>query len=297
MDKNFVLVHLGEHFFDYINDCIQQIRKFNTDKIYLITKKIHFNQIVDKKVVLVDYELLPKTKNHLLFDSTNKLDESFRNGFWRFTTERFLYIEDLMTDLNLKNVLHLENDTLIYFNYSDYIENFYSNYEVATIFDNDNRSVPCLVYLKNKEIISEINNFFCNFTTKNDMLLFVEYKNFFKKSISLPILPKSFNLDLKSINGDSSNRITDYTNNFDSFNSIFDGAALGQFLGGVDPRNIGGNTIGHINELCLFNPNVLNISFDYDENGLKVPFFLWEEKKYKINNLHIHSKNLKKFIS
>ena len=85
------------------------------------------------------------------------------------------------------------------------------------------------------------------------------------------------------------------TNNFHNFQYIFDAAAIGQYLGGVDPRNDNRNTEGFVNETCIIKYN--HYHFDWiiiDE--IKRPFIIINNLKYRIFNLHIHSKNLKKFV-
>jgi hypothetical protein len=75
---------------------------------------------------------------------------------------------------------------------------------------------------------------------------------------------------------------------YETFNSIFDGAAIGQYLGGIhsDP-----NLKGFINEKTVFNVAKYNYIWENDE-----PFMVYLDNKIKINNLHIHSKNLKQFF-
>ena len=50
--------------------------------------------------------------------------------------------------------------------------------------------------------------------------------------------------------------INKYNKNFNEFNSIFDTAAIGQYLGGVDSRNISGDTRGFVNETCVIKYDV-----------------------------------------
>ena len=80
---------------------------------------------------------------------------------------------------------------------------------------------------------------------------------------------------------------------YEKVNSIFDAAAIGQYLGGVDPRNIPYDTTGFINEGCVFDPSNFKYKWINSE-----PFMVLENgHEVKINNLHIHSKNLKRFIN
>ena len=84
--------------------------------------------------------------------------------------------------------------------------------------------------------------------------------------------------------------------NFSSFLSIFDGAAIGQFLGGIDPKN-GVSKPGFINESCLFNPSLIKFTWEVDDCDRRVPYASYGNSISRINNLHIHSKNLQKFTS
>jgi hypothetical protein len=82
------------------------------------------------------------------------------------------------------------------------------------------------------------------------------------------------------------------TNNYDKFNVIFDAAAIGQYLGGVDPLNDKFNSIGFINETCIIKCNNFNIHWKYEE-GIHKPFI----NNVPIFNLHIHSKQLEHFTN
>ena len=55
-----------------------------------------------------------------------------------------------------------------------------------------------------------------------------------------------------------------FSNCYNDFNSIFDGAAIGQYLGGIDPRNNSSNSIGFVNEQCIF--NVSNYKYIWNNN-------------------------------
>ena len=83
---------------------------------------------------------------------------------------------------------------------------------------------------------------------------------------------------------------------FNKFNCIFDAAAIGQYLGGIDPRNQIGDTRGFINETCFIKYNNYTFFWIINENGLYQPHIFINNNYIKIINLHIHSKNLNKFF-
>ena len=293
---NIVLVHLGDMFFDYINDCIEQIRKFNDCKIYLIISNQHNEKILDKSIIIENVENIQISEKHKSFNETTSLDRYSRGGFWKFATERFFYIEDLMLKYDLKNVFHIENDNLLYFDIISKLEIFEINYNIAAVFDNDNRCIPSFMYFKESKFISELTDYIKNSKFNNDMEVIATFNRLSDNIDNLPILPDFFNHELRASIGLTTNNSEKYKNNYIKFDSIYDAACFGQYIGGVDPLNIPGDTTVFINESCLFNVSLFKIEWIIDENNRKIPYAILEDKKIKINNLHIHSKNLKKFM-
>ena len=76
---------------------------------------------------------------------------------------------------------------------------------------------------------------------------------------------------------------SEYTNHWDEFQCVFDAAALGQYIGGIDAP---GNTEGFVNESCVFEADKVDIEW---RDGRPWAFGL------PVVNLHIHCKNLKKW--
>ena len=291
-----VLVHLGNHFFDYINDCVEQIKKFNNCDIYLVCEDSHRDNVLDKTINFISIQSLPQNIKYEVFNNTTQLNKHFRGGFWKFATERFFLIESIIETYKLENVFHLENDNLIYFDIRDYLKIFEDSYNIAAVFDNDNRCIPSFMYFKNLNSISEFTSFILSKNGVNDMELLPQYKNETNKVSNLPILPLNYDLPFLSQTELTTINEKQYFNNLEKFNSIFDGAAMGQYLGGIDPRNQGGDTVGFINESSLFDVSKFNFEFHTDDKNRRIPFLIYKNQKYKINNLHIHCKNLKKLM-
>lgn len=199
---------------------------------------------------------------------------------------------------NAKETL-IENDNLIFFDVNDHLKTFSENYQIATVFDNDQRAVPGFVYIKDLESILNFNKFVNNFNNTNDMELFSLYNNSNQLKMNLPILPTNYDLDLKSQTGLTTKNPQQFFKNYDKFNSVFDAASIGQFIGGIDGRNINSNkdTSGFINESCLFSMKNFQVDFLKDDYKRRVPYLNYKDRICKINNLHIHSKNLKKYLS
>ena len=82
--------------------------------------------------------------------------------------------------------------------------------------------------------------------------------------------------------------------NYNHFKFIFDAAAMGQYIGGVDPMNDARNTVGFVNETCVIKYNNYEFYW-FIINGIKKPFIKINEEMIPIFNLHIHCKDLGKY--
>lgn len=90
--------------------------------------------------------------------------------------------------------------------------------------------------------------------------------------------------------------INKFNKNFPDFNTIFDAAAIGQYLGGVDKNNNPSDTRGFVNETCVIKYDKYLFHW-IEKNGLFVPHLNIDGKMIQINNLHIHSKELHNFMA
>jgi len=79
---------------------------------------------------------------------------------------------------------------------------------------------------------------------------------------------------------------------------IFDAAAIGQYVGGVDPRNCPGDTRGFVNETCVIKyADEGVVIWKTDGDDVKRPFLQRNNRQIiPIFNLHIHSKALMLYV-
>ena len=302
-----VFVHIGDTLPDYLPVAIKQARLFNSCNILLVANASAIHAAKDDlnkfDVVCMACENLEKTSEHLAFLRNSQLDRSFRGGFWSHATERFFYLQDVIEHFKLTDVVHLESDNMIYVDIASLIPVFHDHYQrIGMTLDNDQRCIPGIVYLKNAESMDHLAQFIADraLSGNNDMQVLADYLRRFGSLYAnqLPIILKEYveANELVSPCGFRAQNKDDFCKNSGAFNSIFDAAALGQYLGGIDPRN-GPSVPGFINESCVFNPALLGFKWEEDEKGRKVPFACYEGHELRVNNLHIHSKNLARFLS
>ena len=96
-----VFVHLGTSLPVYFEDAVFQASLFNSpSEICVIVNQqaLEKPNNLGKFSTIFVAELLSPTERHLAFRKSSTLDKNFRDSFWFYTSERFLYLDDFMQD-------------------------------------------------------------------------------------------------------------------------------------------------------------------------------------------------------
>lgn len=275
---NLVLVCIHQ-FQEYILDNLRQLSLLRISNIYVITNRRFFHHFLPTKTLIHLIAVEDLTDEYQYFDKST-LDHAFRGGFWTLTSLRFFYLYALMKKMNLVDCIHIENDVLLYYDIqclSDKLDRKY----IYIPFDTFRRNIASIMFIPSHDVIKiALDNY--NFS-KNDMDNFSTIRE--KIGIIQP-----FPIFVSSLAKNGEERFV--CQNYEAFSMIFDAAAMGQYLGGVDPRNIAGDTRGFVNETCVIKYN--SYLFEWKEGK---PFLIIQgTHRIPIFNLHIHSKNLAEFI-
>lgn len=279
---NLVYFHTGEIFPEYIYDSIYQAILWNDNslKIWILADWKYIPNI-EKELSRLDNQNNIQFRcvaNEMLQENIPDIsfNKDFRGNFWGHTLSRFFYIYELIKTFDLEHVFHVENDVLVYKNfisvYNKYVDLLKD--KLVAVQDSESRAICSYVYIHDKNVLENFLSYAkdetANFTEfKNDMQLMGGYQD-----------KNSFNC-LKL--GD------------DEY--LFDGAAIGQYLGGVDPRNSNGqNTKGFVNETSQFKADEYVYEKIY-QYGLNSWICKKDDTESDVVNLHVHSKNLPEFSS
>lgn len=303
-----IFVHLGPKLPPYLSTALCQAHMFNLKaELILIANRdaIKKNPLHLDFLKIIPAEEIRPSLEHTTFRSVSKLNRSFRDGFWFYATERLFYLDDLISHYNLKNSFHLESDNMLYADLEPMVPIFEKNYNgIAAPFESDERGLASFIYIKDKTSIHALATFLLTNarSEKDEMSLLNEFKNRYGKDYlaQLPVLTEDYTLrhPLVTIAGRMSHSVPkeEFTKYSNEFQSVFDACSYGQYLGGTDPRN-GPDGPGYINPASFFNCSLMEFEWRMDQEGRRVPYVGFGDKKYRINNLHIHSKNLEAFYS
>lgn len=297
-----VFVHIGKSLPTYLPYAFFQARLFNKEcKIVLLANQQALDAYRDPyglNITTVSIESLHRSKEHKKFLLKTKLKRKFRKGFWLYASERFFVLDEFMQQHNEQDVFHIESDVMVYVDFATLMPTILKHYRgVGLVLDNDTRCIPSIVYIRNACCMKKIALCFLNNMNikRSDMEVLGLFSKQSKDGLvnNLPIIMPTY--IEKFIKNKFKNPCM-FSNNIDKFGAIFDGGALGQFVGGVDPRN-GCFMQGWIKPETVFNPSHLRYEWQSDNEGRRVPYVQFQHEKYRINNLHIHCKNLKKYLS
>ena len=282
---NIIIVALGI-IPEYLDDCINQINLTQKKHTIHLIKNRSSNYTNDN-CLIANVENIPISKKHSYFIKKSKLvNKKFRNYFWRYSTERLYVIDDYINAKNLNDIIHIETDVLLYQDL-ELIMPILKEFDFACVRDSAIRVIGSIIYIKNKKVSEKISSIANDYINENDMIILHQIEKKIDNTLCLPI--------------------GDHDIYKDNLKYIFDGASIGQFVGGIDPRNKSGKIMSSINNIKAFFNERNAVSF-VNKNS-KINVSEWEIKwinsrPYKkinndlipIVNLHIHSKNLKKFM-
>jgi len=307
-DSDAVLVYtnLGDSFHHqfYIWTSIEQSRKFNPNlEIYLILSKKAVspevrNKILQYRLRLFFYDeasdpIIDEFKSNF-FIQGNMVPIDGNTNFVQYTTERLIYIYVLMKNLGLKNVFHMENDNLLYINLNELLKSFQAcklNFGVP--FAAKGQAVVSVLFIRDeqylKDFIQYVISIFKMGRQKAQELLHTSYINdmtityayFVDKRGDIAELPDKFYKR-------GENCI------WDNAKIIIDACVLGQWFAGTHTNPSG----HHYEDNRLVDPRQSQLVWKNSKFGFKELYLRNAEYgEIRVVNMHIHSKELEKYIS
>ncbi len=280
------LIHIGDSLPEHFWTCLKQARKYFEGKITAIVPK-SIDDYAWSNTEFISWEDLAEDTIYKEMDQA-----CFLNGFWKVTLMRLALLEIIMRRYNMTDVVHIENDVLLFQRPELMLEAFrkQAHNSVALTPIGKDYITAAYCFVPHIEAISKLNTIMKSLLVMgeeelkrrtsgqpvNEMtLLAFIYKEYRYVIKHLPIQPI----------GKAAGGIT-------PFNSVFDPATYGQHLDGIPGKP--GEPLYDLERHWLA-PD-LKSGKKKIEWILKVPWLVAGSKKYRINNIHVHSKRLEKFV-
>jgi hypothetical protein len=287
-----VLVHLGKNLPGYLFRNIEHISElFPNITINLIVSKNNNHHAFKMKNVNIVYYQPSKNIDDLI--ESKIIDLSFRNGFWRYTLERLFSIEQLHSAKPTKSFLYVESDVLILPGFPlSAFSNLAKIHWLPADYESD---IASLIYFPRYRLTQQFAQDLLNYLQKSiaptDMkgLRYLR-ENYPERYKLLPTGNSNFPQLTKGNKVYAQSSIS-------YFCGVFDSAAIGMWLTGVDPRLTYGfkkyfDTNMVNSEKSIIDPSAYRIMLSEDRKM----YFNFQKHLLPIYNLHIHSKS-KKLLS
>ena len=287
----------------YSVDTVHQTRLFFDGPIYFIVsdmKSPHVETLQTKyNVTVIPY--LEVKDNSFYEEVVNPYRRKFciipslvgREMLFIYAFERFFLLYNLMKQRSLTNVLFMELDNLLYDNPVTWLPSMEKK-EMAYMFDNVNRGSSGIAYIQSTAILDLFLQDCRTYITTcteflSEMTVLYTFGEKYKDRVQLlPVIWQDASLP------------TQMNDTFPLYNTIFDAASLGIYLGGMDPYHTGGVIVkGLRGKWSYHDYSHYTYKWVKDEVHRLIPYILnpVTNKWFRINNLHIHSKDLKTCLS
>ena len=306
-----IYVHLGGSPAPHLIASIRQTRRAAPDNaVWVVVSR---DSTITGEIEAADARWFPaedlkRTEQHDRFVGSVRRRLGKKRGFWRFATERFFYIEEMMSALGAPAALHLESDNLIFFDpnpLQNALADLYPG--IGATFWNDGMCIPGIVYFSSRDALESLtidiagqlstaaDNLVRWYRPRslarvrmgehwNDMKLLASYRARRGRSAIdlLPTAPPGY-----------ARRTTiphayDYSHSFDRLGMIFDSLTFGPALHGMDPRHHAPEDAERIVAEGSF---VAPTDFDLSEtlSGC-APAVRWNGRTIRLASLHNHAK-------
>ena len=287
-DNKLIFIYLGKKIPEYARASILLAQKFSGLEVVLLADS---NPGLDVKVVqpnsfydATDFEKLARSRS---------IPNNFRQGFWLKTLERIFVLEQYMKFTKSEKVLHAELDQILFRN--DTLISKLVKLDKSGIFfpyHTSGEPIASVLFCNDLSSLSSLTDFAkTDSNYQSDMQLLGGWskqnpkKCFILPTLATELLVSEFKLETDSLILGRSD-----------LSGITDGAQLGQWVAGVDPRNVPISQIPQ-NHFVLANDPLLigrselektKFSFDLDCGFLKLE--LPNQEPINIYNLHLHAK-------
>jgi hypothetical protein len=284
---------------EYAVHTVYQMRLFYKGPIYFIISDIDSSYVTTLKsldVTIINYiDVIDNSFVTFVNDNSRRFTIvhglSGREKLFIYSFERFFVLYQLMKKYELSDILFLELDNLLYDDPLKWESNF-KLYDMSYMYDNNNRCSSGICFIKNTDILLECTLHFMQYikTTSgfvNEMTALYEFWGLHRSRIQL--LPIHWMTDMIP---------QETCIHYDRYKSIFDAAAMGIYLCGADPYHTGGQIKkGEQWKLSCIDYTHYTYEWKRDELDRNIPYVNYNDQWIRINNLHIHSKDLVSNVS
>lgn len=290
-----VLIHLGKAPAQHLWVNLESLlKRFIEVEFVLISDKAHLEPPKNSKLVFFQY--LRSESISQVLDSLDH-DLTFRSGFWKYTLERFIALEQYhRTDPETK-IIHIESDILLFPEFP--FDSFLALEKLAWQKVDESRDVASVFFsphhIESGWLVSQLLHLLQNHNHLTDMTgLNLIRKCNPTRVDTIPSFSAELGIQVLREGDQNTSLMLDLSKNFSLFDGIFDPAAYGMWLSGSDPKNYHGRQILFDTEEIVKGGTFVDPSqLRYVLSESDQLFCVSKYESVRIWSLHIHSKDLR----
>ena len=280
-----VFVYLGRELPNYTHASLRFAAKGHAGKTVLLTNSSH-HLAGDSAYEVEDFRSWYDPSHFQSFRDNTTLDPHFRGGFWLHVVERFFVLRQFMERHNPDGLFHAELDVMVFdlFGVAEACNAHGSG--VFAVMDDPSRALASLFYVNSSQKFDHFLSFALTQPhMRNEMEMIGSYLQEFPDSgHSLPS-DRFFDRGSHPLSPSA----------VDDRLGLFDANAFGQWLFGLDPKNIKLTVRNH-----FWNPMA---QFPIDRLQFRLPLFgrrlmatMPGGEKRQVRTLHVHSKIVPRLV-
>jgi len=287
---NFVLFHKGP-LPGYLSTCINQIKLTQVKhNIYVLIEEKYINTLNIDKITEVPLSSIEVPElQHLAYYTTD------RDPLWRTAFERFFYINSFIKKNYISDIVHFDNDVLIYGAVVDILEELKEYIPNIGLTPHKLNELVCgFMYIKNFDSLDVLCSELLRYAKLGERRLEQQFQTM---PHEMRLLGEIHNKRPDIITELPVSPIAPGSNLFKKFKIVFDPSTYGQYIGGT---HSGGGTDKKIVHSCnrerYIDRHIGDLFEPYFDFKNKVPFLRVYKELIPIFNLHIHSKQLELYV-
>lgn len=286
-------IYLGQSLPRYANASLDLAARFSGLEVHLLANATVASAVRSK---LVKFTAIEEFYNPEEFERASKQlqnDGFFRNGFWLKTLERFFVLEQYFKITDSQGLFHAELDQLL-FRTDVLLSRLEATGHRGVFFPLHSKTfgVASVFFCNNHEAIRSLIDFSLVNEYENEMSLLANWASESPELVfALPTLGSSVNADPTPI----IEKVHELSHL--QIGGVVDASQVGQWVGGIDPKNVPINEIPKTKfvntsgERCLSVEQLHKLKFYLNRNDGFLSVTVGGNLSYNVYNLHLHSKS------
>lgn len=329
-------IHIGTTLPAYFWDTVAQTRRFHSGPIFLVIPECDVQHPNVKILHCVAFAWTSFTGHvlHAKLEQISLLHNYGGDGFWHYALQRLLILEICMQKQGIERCIHIENDVVLYCDPSTLegvLHRLYAGSVAVTPLGPSEGCTASFMYVDRLDALNFVNLQMVQLLQRDErslrrelttpmvhemMLLGIIQRDHPDKLAVFPVtsatpalvpwLPRSAKPVFRPLM-----RLIDWlfprtirwlpksglNAHCEEFGMVFDAASYGQFMGGTPHGGGPGTTFVHHWVGPDLRSGRYTIEWDTDAQGRRCPFLCSPtEGRWKLANLHIHTKKIKDFV-